>query len=945
MKDNLKMIKYILYVIERKMDQSLQKILRKYYVDGVFHTHVSLIQPKGRYQFNREGLEEFWEIYSKVLSENKDPIMGIAEKPQPCMPVLADVDIKIKSTPDDSFGEKLYSQEQVTQVIQVYQSVLRKVVDGCTDQQLMCVLLEKDMYTITKNDITYIKHGFHLHFPWMFLSRVDQEVHLIPRVQEMLNDMKTFANFGVENSGDMIDKSCCKVPWLMYGSRKNESAQPYLLTKVYNSEMEEVPLEKAMRRYQIYDHKERLIKIKGRINEMLPRILSIVPYGRQTSEMKHGLISPLKEKIKARNENKRSASSYKAKSITENLSTARKILPMLADFRAQEYNEWMTVGWALYNISDGNADGLDLWCEFSARHEEEYDEGQCIFHWERMVKKDITLGTLRYYASIDNPNDYQQFKQEEASKHIQESLSGSHNDIAKVLYAEFGDEFKCASISGKIWFQFVNHRWEQIEEGVFLRQKISDVIVDRFSKAGKELFGKLAKTQDKAEEAMINARIKSIQKMMANLKSAPYKNNIMKEAMEVFYDKRFREKLDTNSYLFAFKNGVYDLKLNIFRPGRPEDFISKSSPIDYMEFDQEDEKVHDVYSFLEKIFPDKSVRTYFMDMASDVFVGGNTQKVVIFWTGDGDNGKSVMQNFFEQMLGPLAIKFNTTIVTGKKAGAGSANADLARAGGGVRWAVLEEPDGDEQINVGTLKHLSGNDSFYARDLFERGKDGREINPMFKLIFICNKLPKLKFSDKATWNRVRVIPFESTFCRPSDPAPESYAEQLRLKRFPMDKQFSLKIPGLLPPFAWVLLEHRKSIRVRIEPEKVRAATEIYRKQNDIYRQFSEEHIIEEKGKIMTLTELYSQFKEWFRESMPNTTIPVRSEVEEYFTRLWGEPKRGKKWIGFRIRTLKDDIDAGEAIVMNQEELVDYENGNDTDEIIFVEDDDLVDYPPM
>jgi phage/plasmid-associated DNA primase len=279
------------------------------------------------------------------------------------------------------------------------------------------------------------------------------------------------------------------------------------------------------------------------------------------------------------------------------------------------------------------------------------------------------------------------------------------------------------------------------------------------------------------------------------------------------------------------------------------------------------------------------------------------------------------------MLGQLAIKFNTTIVTGKKAGVGAANADLARAGGGVRWAVLEEPDGDEQINVGTLKHLSGNDSFYARDLFERGKDGREITPMFKLIFICNKLPKLKYSDKATWNRVRVIPFESTFCRPEDPAPETYAEQLLQKRFPMDKKFHLKIPGLLSPFAWVLLQHRMKIRTRVEPDKVRAATAIYRKQNDIYRQFFEEHIIEEKGKVMSLTELYSQFKEWFRESVPNHTIPVRSEVEEYFTRLWGEPERGKKWIGFRIRTLQDEIDSGEAELFATDELVDYaEKGN-------------------
>ena len=38
---------------------------------------------------------------------------------------------------------------------------------------------------------------------------------------------------------------------------------------------------------------------------------------------------------------------------------------------------------------------------------------------------------------------------------------------------------------------------------------------------------------------------------------------------------------DSNIYLVCFKNGIYDLKTNIFRSGYPEDFISKCIPINY----------------------------------------------------------------------------------------------------------------------------------------------------------------------------------------------------------------------------------------------------------------------------------------------------------------------------------------------------------------------------
>jgi len=524
-----------------------------------------------------------------------------------------------------------------------------------------------------------------------------------------------------------------------------------------------------------------------------------------------------------------------------------------------------------------------------------------------MVKRNITLGTLRHLAKIDNPQEYKLFVLTRSDKYITESLEGGHNDIAKALYEEFGDEFRCASVANRIWFQFIDHKWEQIENGIFLRKKISEDIVKRFAKAGIKLLQDSI-SANKDDQKQIHSKLKQINKMICNLKSATYKNNVMKECEEVFYDKKFLKMLDTNPYLFGFNNGVYDLKLNKFRRGIPDDYISRSAPIDYIDYNESDEKVSRVHSFLEKIFPDKSLREYFMNTSSDIFVGGNQEKIALFWTGEGDNGKSVTQLFFEKMLGNLAVKPSTTLITGKKPSSGSANPELARAGNGVRWMVLEEPGEDEHINIGTLKHLTGNDSYLARDLFQKGKETPEIHPMFKLVFICNNLPKLKYSDKATWNRIRVIPFESTFCKPEiSSIPETIEEQFRQKRFPMDKKFHEQIPELLSAFAWVLLEHRKNITVRIEPEKVRQASEKYKRQNDVYSQFLEENIVEDNNvkNILSLADIYSSFKLWYRESIPNQSIPIRSDLENYLIKVWGNPERGKKWHGYRLYNDEDD----------------------------------------
>jgi len=928
------------------MDLSVQQILRDNKVKGIFHTHVSMGKNPGKYNFNRQDLEKFWNLYMKELSESaislsssssssSDSIsefnFGVAEKPQHYLPVLVDVDIKIKEDDsqvdieiDSDTGEEiLHTEKHVKEIRDIYQSVLRDIVENCTDQTLICILLEKPLYRTDSGGVSYMKHGFHLHFPYCFLSKVDQEIHLIPRVKQIVTDMKIFSDIGIEDSGKAIDDSSCKAQWLLYGSSKDEGLDPYKVSKVFNSEGDEISLEDAFSKYLLYDQNEKLIKLKGKVKYFLPRILSIIPYGREPCDVRGGLSCPSKEKMIERALKSRSETKFKNVSVIEALEVARQLVPMLSVERAEDRNEWMIVGWVLYNIGEGCHEALDLWCDFSQKCEEKYDEAVCVYQWERMIKKEYTLGTLRHFAGIDSPEQYKNFKKTQAIKYVHESLNGSHNDVAKVLCAEYGDGVICASATNKIWYHFVDNKWELDEEGMFLRSKISGEIVEKFTVIGKDLLTQLSKCNDKGEEAMVNARLKQVQKMISSLKSSPYKTNVLKECAEVFFDKRFAEKLDTNPALFPFKNGIYDLNANIFRPGRPEDFISKTAPIDYKEFDYDDQEVQDVFDYLETVFPDKSVKRYFLDMASSVFYGGNQNKHVYFWTGEGDNSKSVLQSIFEKMLGKLAIKFNTSVVTGKKAQSGTANPELARSAGGVRWAVLEEPNSDETINIGILKNLSGNDTYLARDLFEKGREAKEITPLYKLIFITNKLPKLKHSDKAVWNRIRVIPFESTFCRSDDPAPETYEEQLKQKRFPMDTEFPKKIPGMLQPFAWILLKHRLTIKESFEPEKVRMATAMYRRENDIYRQFVEESIVQEKGKVLTLVELYAQFKEWFKEGLPGHQIPVKGIVEEYFVKTWGEPEKGKRWKGYRIKTLQDDLDSGDAVELDDGDFVEYD----------------------
>ena len=892
-------------------------LLERNKTDGVHHSHGSMMNPIGNFQFNRHSLEEFWEAYCTEI-EQEHFNYGIGEVSGQHLPVLVDVDLKIPEETNPFEDNHLYNIEQVESIIKIYHKVLRDIVDECFDENLTCVLLEKEPYLDRSGPTAYIRNGFHLHFPSLFMDKKDQKMHLIPRVKELVDKTKMFANLGKEKSGSVIDDGYCTVRWLLYGSKKSEQMNPYLVSKIYNHKMEHLTVDEAFAHYMIFDKNEKSINIRQRVAFFIPRILSVVLSGRASliKDVKSGII-PVFDQTKNKPKPEQPLRVYEKTTIEEDIAVAERLLPMISDDRASDYLEWMMVGWVLYNISNGSSAGYKLWASFSKRCADKFDETRCVYEWDKMVKGNYTIGTLKHLASIDSPDEYKKFKSEQTGKIVDDSMGGTHNDIARILHSEYGNEFVCARSSPARWFRFCGHVWEEIEDGLELRRKISEEVSQLFKDKSKTLY-------DVADDSGAQMKLKQYLKIIKDLKSSPFKGNVMKEASEIFYNKNFLDKLDSNPYLIAFKNGVYDLEKNVFRAGKPEDFISKTMPINFKNFSQDDREVRDVYSFLEKVFPDKSVRDFFVDINSEIFVGKNTRKEVQMWTGEkGNNGKSVMQRLFNSMLGnKFCIKMETTLITGAKPNAGGAWPELSRAGNGVRGVFFDELTDEEEIKLSMFKKLSGNDTFAARDCFEKGKDMKDYTPMFKMFIISNKLARFhKGGDQASWNRVCVIPFESVFVDPSDPAgvPDTYEEQLRQKRFPMDKKLDDKVIGMAEAFAWILLQRRINPVITYKPEKVLQAILAYRRRNDIYRQYIEERIVEDSRGKITLQELYNDVKEWIKESFGGNNKSnslEKNEVKDYFTNLWGDDEKGVKWSGFRFRTMQDDIDDGSVVILTQ-----------------------------
>ena len=396
------------------MISTLRKILKSNRVDGTSHTHVSLMNPKGSFQFNRQTTEEFWNVYCEYIETEQEYNLGIAEKPQVYMPILVDIDLKIETT--DIYV--LYNEEQVKQIIKLYQTALNEIIDNLKPEELTCVFLAKEPYQQVKKDKTYLKHGFHLHFPYIFMHKDSQKSYLLPRVKKSITELKLFESIGFEDSGKVVDDGYCNAPWLIYGGRKDgDQHKPYLVKNIFDFKLDKISFEDAFKNYFIYDNREHKIDIVGNVKHYLPRILSIVPWNRGIKEIKSKLECEVKKlrikrsqatllKIKVDDSQAEDELEEEINPEDEETEkTVRYIMLHIADYHAMEYNDWMRCGWALHKIFKGNDIGISIWKEFSSKSEK-YDDIECECLWEKMIDRTCGIYMLDKWARTDSPNTY-----------------------------------------------------------------------------------------------------------------------------------------------------------------------------------------------------------------------------------------------------------------------------------------------------------------------------------------------------------------------------------------------------------------------------------------------------------------------------------------------------------------------------------------------------------
>ena len=559
-------------------------------------------------------------------------------------------------------------------------------------------------------------------------------------------------------------------------------------------------------------------------------------------------------------------------------------------FALKHTDERLFLSWVMLRskASDFNYDHIpDLYCRWKKFNRTNHDG----------IK--ITRKSIMYWVRKDNFEEYEKIKNTTVDEYLERSFeTGTEYDIALVLKQMYKDKFVCVSYDKKgVWYRFTNHKWIE-DGGLSLRSIISEELYHLLSTKEKYVMQDMLEyqaTDDRKE--FLRKRVKIIGEIKIKLKRTGDKNNIMREAAEIFYDGDFINNVDTNKYLMGFTNGVVDFSNKIFREGYPEDFITKTTKINYVPYDETNadflKTVVEINEFFDKLFPIPDLNRYMRDHFASCLIGVNKNQTFNVYHGSGSNGKSIMTDLMSATLGEYKGTVPITLITEKRNGIGAHSSELV-ALKGVRYAVMQEPSKGAKINEGVMKELTGGDPIQARALFRQSEI---FESQFNLVVCTNNLFDIESNDDGTWRRIRKCDFVSKFADEG----ETYSDDTKFV-FIKDKGLKDKFPVMAPVFASMLVKRAFETDGIVEDcETVLIASSKYRKGQDHINAFISEKIMKTsnpKDKIKK-TELIGEFKKWYEESQGSRKSPKGEELYEYMNKKFGTFKSDGKWQGVKI----------------------------------------------
>jgi P4 family phage/plasmid primase-like protien len=835
------------------------------------------------YRLNFQVSDTEYDIFMKLYrTEIKNKTnCTIMEKSKEIGPLYFDFDIK------HELSERLFNSDDLNNIVKLINKILIKYYSIDTnndDSEIEDDIILLKSYSLMKDEPFYNPDkklycdGFHIHYPNIVLNYMDRLF-----ISEMLNDkleddelMKKLTEMTKYPLKEIFDKGVMTKDkwWFLYQSGKNinNNYSIYKVNFIKDNDNNNLEIEKD----------------KDIINELSirkPGLSQSIDIKKKYEKNIEDFISKLnskKEPNKFFIENNNNNNNNNNINIGQNINPvqikdyeiAKRLVKMFSIKRSNNYEEWRNVGWALYNTSPHLKEDFH---DFSKLCDEKYNYMDVEEFWNRCTGDHTGqfMSALHKWAKEDNPEEFGKYLTEKINKLLDTGDITAEYDIAVSIHEMYKYEYVCSSIKNEIWWQFQNHRWVMLEKANTLSIKLSTEFANEFAKL-QLIYNQKAIAEQNGQTADIYfTKSKNILNLIKKLKKRNNKESLIKECSYIFYDKTFNDKLDENKYLIGFKNGVYDLRKETrgFRSGRPDDFVSFSTGYDYKEYDINNADIKYIENFVKTVMPVPDDKKYLDCYISSLLQGGNAEQIILFWTGSGANGKGTLTKLLMKALGDYACTVDVTLLTQKRGNSSSAKPELADKKG-KRWLQMQEPDGDDKLQLGYLKLLTGEDEIQARALYH---DPFYYTPQFGITLSFNEFPELERVDGGVVRRIKVLNFTQKFV--DNPTKNNEHKK--------DNKLEEKLFSMRQAYIWLLIniyypEYCNKGLEYFEPESVRQASAQYMDESNLFKTFmtTKYEYSSDKNDIFQINDMWMQYMEWHKNRYPSIKQPKQPKFVDY-----------------------------------------------------------------
>ena len=426
------------------------------------------------------------------------------------------------------------------------------------------------------------------------------------------------------------------------------------------------------------------------------------------------------------------------------------------------------------------------------------------------------------------------------------------------MFADFFKPIARYNSERGIWFVYDGVVWQPDMENLKVAE-LAKLLADKLY-----LFA-LKITEEDARKRFID-RVRKLQQRK-------HRDTMLKDAKSVF--PLSMKQYDQDIYLFNCKNGTLDLRTMEFREHRPEDFLTKVSPVVY---DPEADCPR-WRSFITEIMQGDKARADYLQKAIGYALTGDTKMECLFilYGPTSRNGKGTTMESILRIMGEYGKNADPTMLQAKfNNQSGGPSEEIARLAGS-RFVNISEPEKKITLDAALTKRLTGNDTITARYLHE---NSFEFRPNFKIFINTNHRPNITDLTLFESGRIKIIPFDRHF--------EENEQDKDLKStFAKPENMS----GILN---W-MLEGYKMFRSQglAMPDSVVQATMDYQMFSDKMGQFFDECIEEKEGSELRRGAIYTRYKEWCGENgyRAEAAKNLNQEIEKRYKTARKRPNDG------------------------------------------------------